>query len=191
MEPAYKPEAWHELFVMIGTSAGALVGLLFIVISLHIDRIVERADVNMRATVDGARNNTYHLLTVLLEAAAVLTPQPPWLLGAELIALNLYGVRLPLMIVRTYVRQNVTISERGRFPTRLIVTIIAAYALGIAGGAAVLARAEWALYLVAASCLIKLVRTVLTAWMLMFGMFHEAPAKPRARRPGAARKALQ
>jgi hypothetical protein len=67
MESTYKPELWHDLFVMIGTSAGALVGLLFIVMSLHLGKISERTDYNTRATVDGARYNTIHLLAVLVE----------------------------------------------------------------------------------------------------------------------------
>lgn len=50
MEPAYRPELWHDLFEMIGASAGALVGLLFIVITLHFDKVTERTDYNMRAT---------------------------------------------------------------------------------------------------------------------------------------------
>jgi hypothetical protein len=177
MEPAYRPEQWHDLFTMIGAAAGSLVGLLFVVISLHVERITERTDVNMRVTVEGARNNTLHLLTVLLEAAAVLTPQPPLFLGAELIAMNLFGLRLPLIIVRKYFGAPITISERGGFPMSLIVTIVLAYLLGIAGGAAAAANADWALYLVAASCLVKLVRTVLTAWMLAFGMFNAPPPK--------------
>ncbi|MFL5296803.1 MAG: hypothetical protein ACJ798_10525 [Phenylobacterium sp.] len=177
MDPVSTPEQWRDAFVVIGTAAGALVGLLFVVISLHLDRITERTDANMRMTVDGARNNTLHLLTVLVEAVAVLTPQPPLMLGLELIALNLFGLRLPLGIVRRYFDKNVTISERGGFPMRLIVTVAGAYALGAAGGVAAIARADWALYLVAASCVIKLVRTVLTAWMLMFGMFNPPPPK--------------
>ena len=83
MEFTNKLELWHDLFVMIGSSAGALVGLLFVVISLHIGKISERTDYNMRATIEGARNNTIHLLTVLDEAAVVLTPQPMSFLGAE------------------------------------------------------------------------------------------------------------
>ena len=80
METTYKPELWHDLFVMIGTSAGALVGLLFVVMSLHLSKISDRADVNMRAIIDGARYNTIHLLVVLVEAAVVLAPQPlPWI----------------------------------------------------------------------------------------------------------------
>jgi hypothetical protein len=169
---ADQPQAWRDLFVMLGGAAGALVGLLFIVMTLHFGSITQRTDANMRITIDGARNNTYHLLTVLAEAAAVLTPQPAWSLGVELVALNLFGLRLPINIVRRYINQPITIDERGGFPMRLIVTVVAAYLLGAAGGAAVFAQQGWGLYLVAGSCVLKLVRTVLTAWVLMFGVNH-------------------
>src|SRR5690242_4382831 len=85
--------AWQDYFVMLGSTAGALVGLLFVVMSLHIASITERSDANMRATIDGSRNNTFHLLTVLAEAAIILAPQPVLWLGVELIIINLYGLR--------------------------------------------------------------------------------------------------
>src|SRR6185312_10327099 len=151
-------------------SAGALVGLLFIVVSLHFDKISGQSDVNTRVTMEGARYNTMHLLTVMLEAAAVLTPQPAAWLGVELIALNLFGLRLPLTIIYRYADRHITISHRGGFPTVLIATVIAAYVMGTIGGAAVIARLDWALFVVALSCLVKIVRSVLTAWMLIFGI---------------------
>jgi hypothetical protein len=180
MEYTYKPELWHDLFVMIGTSAGALVGLLFVVMSLHLGKISERSDDNMRATIEGARNNTLHLLTVLVEAAVVLTPQPLSFMGAELIAINLFGLRVPLLFTYTYLNRHITISHRGGFPMGLILTVIAAYLMGILAGVAVFRRLDWGLYGVAAACVIKIVRAVLTAWMLMFGMLH-APAAEQGR----------
>jgi hypothetical protein len=172
METTYKPELWHDLFVMIGTAAGALVGLLFIVMSLHLQKISERADDNMSATIEGARYNTIHLLAVLVEAAVILTPQPLSLAGAELIAINVFGLQGPLLFTYKYYDKHITISRSGGFPTGLILTITAAYLIGIAGGIAALRLLDWGLYLVAASCLLKIVRAVLTAWMLMFGMLH-------------------
>jgi hypothetical protein len=170
MEPAYQPGQWHDLFEMIGASAGALVGLLFVVITLHFGRITERADDNMRITMQGARYNMFHLLTVLVEAAIVLAPQPPAFAGAELIAVNLFGLRLPIVIIYRYFGKNITIGSNGGFPTLLLATIIFAYLLGAAGGAMMFHHSQWAIYMVAVSCLIKLVRSVMTAWMLMFGV---------------------
>lgn len=170
MGSAYQPELWHDLFVMIGTSAGALVGLLFVVVSLHIDKIDELADYNMRVTLQGARYNALHLLNVLVESAVVLAPQPLLFLGIELIAINLFGLRMPLTIIYKYFDKHITISERGGFPAVLIATIIAAYVLGAAGGAILFTHPNWGLALVAISCLTKIVRSVLTAWMLIFGV---------------------
>jgi|HubBroStandDraft_3_1064219.scaffolds.fasta_scaffold430209_2 hypothetical protein len=41
MESTYKPELWHDLFVVIGGAGGGLVGLLFVVMSLHLGKIVD------------------------------------------------------------------------------------------------------------------------------------------------------
>ncbi len=35
MEAVNQPEAWRDLFQMIGATAGALVGLMLMVVSLH------------------------------------------------------------------------------------------------------------------------------------------------------------
>jgi energy-converting hydrogenase Eha subunit A len=114
---------------------------------------------------------------VLVEAVAVLLPQPLVLLGAELVAINLFGLRLPLTIIRNYYDKHITISHSGGFPTVLIATVIAAYLLGAAGGAVLMRGLEWGLYAVALSCLVKIVRSVLTAWMLIFSLSHAQKAK--------------
>ena len=48
------------------------------------------------------------------------------------------------------------------------------------GGVLLVEQLAWGLYLVTAACIIKLVRSVLTAWMLMFGMFHAEAIKGEA-----------
>ncbi len=177
MEAVYRPELWHDLFEMIGASAGALVGLLFVVVTLHFDKINERTDANMRATMEGARYNMFHLLTVMVEAAVILTPQPLLFAGMELIVINLFGLRLPLTIIYKYFNKNLTISHRGGFPTALIATIIVAYVLGASGGAVLAHHPALGMYMVSVSCVAKLVRSVLTAWMLMFGVSHAQATK--------------
>jgi len=168
MDNIYHSELWRDLYVMLGTSAGALVGLLFVVMSLHIEK-VDNPDYNLSMTIQGSRNNTYHLLTVLVEAALVLMPQPLTILGAELFAINLFGLRLPLIISCKLYGRNITIGNRSGFPVALILTIVVGYLLGIAGGIVLVQNDERGLYLVTLCCVTLIVRSVLTAWTFMFG----------------------
>ena len=39
-ESAHLIDAWHDLYVMLGTSSAALIGLLFIATSIHLDEVV-------------------------------------------------------------------------------------------------------------------------------------------------------
>ena len=71
METAYQPELWRDLFVVLGSSSAALIGLLFIATSLHLDEIVSNPVLRRRAY-----NNTRYLLIVFVEAALLLLPQP-------------------------------------------------------------------------------------------------------------------
>ena len=71
MHGEYHSEAWRELYVMLGTSSAALIGVLFIVTSLRISDFMDNQAFQLRA-----RNITLHLLATLVQAAAVLTPQP-------------------------------------------------------------------------------------------------------------------
>ena len=42
MESAYQPELWRDLYVMLGTSSAALIGLLFVVTSLHLNEVMNK-----------------------------------------------------------------------------------------------------------------------------------------------------
>jgi hypothetical protein len=51
---------------------------------------------------------------VLVEAAAVLTPQPLSFVGAELVALNVFGLRGPLAFTYKYLNKPIS-------PSRLVI----------------------------------------------------------------------
>lgn len=46
---AYDLEVWHELYVMVGGAAGALAGLLFVAVSINLDRIIGEKGLPRRA----------------------------------------------------------------------------------------------------------------------------------------------
>jgi hypothetical protein len=46
---AYRPELWHDFFVMVGGGAAALAGLVFVAMSLNLDVIARDATHRYRA----------------------------------------------------------------------------------------------------------------------------------------------
>jgi hypothetical protein len=104
MEDVNQHEMWRTIFSMLGSSSAGLVGLLFVATSIRFDKIKHDPDY-----VVPARNNTFHLLTLLVEAVLILTPQPLSLLGAELVVINLFGLRLPVGVTRRYFSKNIGI----------------------------------------------------------------------------------
>ncbi len=160
---SFQPEQWRELYVMLGTTAGALIGLLFVAMSMHLDLMTANPIFRLRA-----RNNTLHLLIMLVQAALLLAPQPVWLLGAELVVVNLLGLSLPLSFTYTYFFTRKAI--RRTFPIYPFVTYSSSYLAGIGGAAALILHAGWGIYLISASSLIVLVAVALNGWIILLGL---------------------
>src|SRR6185436_14283178 len=76
---------WDTFAVIIGGSAGALVGLLFVALSIHAGRVAESADLRNRA----AQTLAIFAVVLLIGVLLAIPLQPEWLLGAELLALGI------------------------------------------------------------------------------------------------------
>jgi hypothetical protein len=176
MQHAYQPELWRDIFLMLGTSSASLIGLLFIVYSLHLDEIRNQPVFRIRA-----HNRTLYLLVMLVEAVLVLLPQPMVVCGAELVAVNLFGLWFPLKHAYCFIRTNNEIShgDSGWAIYRAIRYIVA-FLLGVAGGAALIGQTTWGIYLVTASSVSLLVLVVLNAHSIMVGA-DSGPRKDHAR----------
>ena len=164
METAYRPELWHDLFVMLGTSAAALIGLLFVAASVRISEATNRPVFRIRS-----RSITLHLLAMLVQAMAVLTPQPMNFLGAEVVIINLCGLWLPLTFLYKMITRYKSEgrSEGVTFPRA--ASVIVGYLLGVAGGIGLINFANWGMYAITVSYAVILVFITLTAWLIMFG----------------------
>ena len=165
MENAFLPEHWRDLYVMLGTSSAALIGLLFVATSLHLDQIVNNTVFRTRS-----RNVTIHLVVTLVQAAAILTPQPITILGAELVAANLCGLWLPLSFTyKVFIKSRDT-GRQGGYSIYRAMNYIAGYLVGIAGGAALIEQSNWGLYLVTVAYVNFLVGAIWNAWAIMLGV---------------------
>jgi hypothetical protein len=164
MEAAHELESWRDLYVMLGTSSAALLGLLYVVTSLHLDEIVNNPVYRNRA-----RSNSLYLIVTLVEATLILTPQPTVVLGLELAAVNLFG--LSVNARNTYrILQNRNVSKRGGMTLYRAFTFMLGFLLGVAGGACLFGHIHSGLYLVTASYIMLLVAVALNAWSIMLGV---------------------
>jgi len=158
--------AWGELYVMLGTSSAALIGLLFVASSLHLKAMVDHPVLRTRS-----RNLTLHLAVMLVQATAVLTPQPLRFLGIEVIVVNVCGLVLPLtFLYRTIVRPARRRAKGSGFSLYMGLAYILGYAIGIAGGVALSQSLIWGLYLVTFSNAGFFVLVILNGWKLMLGI---------------------
>jgi len=176
MGSEYQPELWRELYVMLGTSAAALIGLLFVVASLHLQEIMNNPVHRIRA-----RNMTLHLLALLVEATLILTPQPLVALGIELAVINLLGLQLPLRFIYRAFLKNRKLGASGDYSIYRGMLNVTAYLLGLCGGLLLVERPVWGMYLVTASFIAFLISAVLNAWTIMAVVGQaEKPAKTKS-----------
>jgi hypothetical protein len=159
---AYHPEAWHELYVMLGGVLAALTGLLFVATSLHVEKIAKTPHWARRIFA-----NTFSLIGALIESLLVLVPQPPEWLGYELIATNLFFLAfLMLPLIRSWIA-----TVPGLPPLRLFAGT-GAWLLGAAGGAGLVVHEGGGMFLVTAGCTVLIWVCVWNAWSLLIANYQ-------------------
>ena len=158
-------DPWHDLYVMLGTSSAALIGLLFIATSIHLGEVVSNPGFRVRSY-----NQTLYLLTLLVEAVLILVPQPVPILGVELVVLNIVGLWFPISTSYTFIYKHRDDRHRGGMKISRAIPLSVAYLLGIAGGIALIQSSHWGMYTVTVSYTTLLVTVVLGAWSTMLGM---------------------
>ena len=163
MDSAHLPEAWRDLYLMLGTSSAALIGLLFVASTLHVREIVSVEMFKVRV-----QNTMLVMVGTLIQATAILTPQPLRVLGVELLILNLWGLSFPLSLL--YKASRMSAQARGGFSFYRGIFFTTGYLIGIAGTTAIILGADWGLYLVTVSYTHSLIAGVWNAWMMMLGI---------------------
>ena len=158
------PAAWNELYLMLGTSSAALIGLLFVATSLHLAEIANEEIYRLRA-----QYTTLILLSTLVQATAILVPQPMRILGAELLVISLWGLSFPLTLLSRAVKIPGA-RGRGGFSARRASLFIAGYLVGVVGAGTVVAGAEWGMYAVTLSYTSLLIASLWNGWMIMQGI---------------------
>ena len=163
MDAAYDPAAWHDFGVGLVGASAALLGLVFVVVSLHLKAVVNDSVLRRRAEI------TLGLFaTALAASAALLIPgQSRQALGFELMPIALIYISLS-----TLATLRATQSSRGVSHDRLARFFFGELSAGLifVGGLGLVIHALGGAYLVAAGIVLGVLASMLAIWILFVGL---------------------
>jgi len=154
--------AWNSFYVIVGSSAGALIGLQFVVMALIAETPSARPDKQAGAAF--STPSVVHFGVVLLLSAII---SAPWhTIGAVGVVLGLVGISGIVYAVIVARRMRLQTTYRPVFEDWLFHCLLplAAYGLLAVSAFAVQFRARPALFLPAAATLILLFVGIHNAW---------------------------
>ncbi len=165
---AYTPDDWSSFATAQVGAAAALTGLLFVAVSINLERILAFPKLPARAAETLAV-----LLLALAASSVVLIPQDVRLLGGELSALALAvgGVTLAVQVRHGPDDPN---DPWTWYASRIGITLLPALGYLIAG-ISCLARSGGGLYWFAPATLLAFVGAVYNAWVLLVEIIRQQP----------------
>jgi hypothetical protein len=158
---AYDPTEWHDLFVATAGASAALLGLLFVAVSINLERILAYEGLPERAL-----ETLLLLLGVLIVGIVGLIPAESTVaLGLELLAV---AAIVALIVLRL---PGTRAEDTGKEPARWRLSRIGVRLMGtvplVIGGLSILFEAGGGLYWVAAGIVLAIVGAVANAWVLL------------------------
>jgi hypothetical protein len=159
---AYSTEAWKDLFVAEAGASAALAGLLFVAVSINLERILALPGLSRRAA-----EAIVLLVAVLVSSTFGLVPgQPRQALGGELLGV---GAMLLLIVLPGHVRALRTPAEGQTRSVRILsVTLTQAAALPfLVTGVSLVLHAGGGLYWLVPAVVLALFDAILSAWVLL------------------------
>ena len=154
----------HDFFITLGGAAAALLGLLFVAVSINVATIVKHDDAR-----ELARQTFISLVAVLFYALYVLLPQQVQMLGVELVATSaVLIVSTAPRFVRSFSRERSTLplhTQLVRFGIALLLQL-GAFAIGVALVSGNAGAASW----LVAVTLILLGSAARNSWEMLLAM---------------------
>jgi len=167
---------WENFYLMIGSAAGGLIGLLFVVATLTGGLGADKAEIGARVYLTPTVS---HFAVILASAALTAVPRlTPGIAGALLAAAALWGLGYSANVARMlHLRRGPAAPHwtdfwcYGCFPgTLYLAEIVAAGALGFG--------VSWGRDALAAALLSLLLLTIRNAWDLVTAIAPVANSKP-------------
>jgi hypothetical protein len=166
MDAAYDPAAWHDFGVALVSASAALLGLVFVVVSIHLRAVADDPVLRRRAEIMLGL-----LATTFAASAALLIPGQ----SREALGIELMPIALVYMSLSTLATIRATHSQRGVSRDRVARFFLGELSAGLifAGGLGLLVHPLGGAYLVAAGIVFGVLSAMLAIWMLFVGLGFE------------------
>lgn len=157
---------WGNFGQVVGGASGALIGLLFVAVSLNRDRIAKHPA--LRA--DALQTLVIFILPLLVAILLVIPRQPTWVLGVEFITLGLiHGLALVLAGRRKRRSDKREYSRVARLleytSPNTITTLIV-----LAAGATLMSGHVIGVYVLGLAVVLALIGGVINAWVFLISL---------------------
>src|SRR5215467_368719 len=165
------PDQWNNFFLMVGTGAAALAGLIFVAMSINLDIILGNATHRNRAT------NMLSGFTAVFMACglALIGNQHLAVLGVEWLALWLIATAI---FIRGYVVAiRAHMSSIGLTAPRLTGGTLCYLAEVISAMFLMLGQSAAGLYIAAIATIVLFAFLISGAWLLMVGIHESQPQR--------------
>ncbi len=153
---------WSDFGVGVAGAMAALTGLLFVAVSINLERIIAAPNLPRLA---GATLLLFS--TVLVSAIALLIPgQHPRALGIELVVLGILA-GIPLVYLQTRPPRITPQTPMWDWLATRLAPAVLVPGLILLAGVGLIASVAGSLYLVAAATLVAIIAGLLSAWILL------------------------
>jgi modulator of FtsH protease len=156
---AYDPSEWHDLFVATTGASAALTGLVFVAISINIERILALSGVPER----GLETVLLLLLVLIVSVIGLIPGQSHTATALELLAVTL---AIGAVIFRLPPIRRTGYEPRSSILARWVIRLTGTGLFAI-GGLSLLVEAGGGLYWVAAGIVFATAGAAASAWVLL------------------------
>lgn len=159
----YRPELWTDFFLLVGTGAVTLTGLVFVAMSLNLKTIAIDATHRYRAigTLAG-------LALVFMRCALVLMGGQGYkAVGVELLTVSTLGA---IVYINGYMQANKTGNKASLLRT---TTGTCVYLAEIIGASILISGSIPGLYIAAIAIVANTCYMITGAWLLVVGVYHD------------------
>ena len=164
----YRPDQWHDFFIMVGGGAAVLTGLVFVAMSLNVNVITQDATHRYRAigTLTGIT------AAFVICSLALMGGQDHYAVGLEwfVVAAIAAGVYVYGYVQAIRLGGSVVWLRLNR-----VVSGAACYLVEVIGAALLIAGQIAGLYVAAVAMIIRLAFMVSGAWLLIVGVSARQP----------------